>query len=340
METVISAQRKFPHMRQYLLTLGRAASVALLALGCLSSAAGAGRAFPAGPVTIVLPYSPGSGTDSLARIMAQVITSRYGVPVVIDNKPGANGFIAAQHVAKAAPDGYTLFLTGNTTQSANPHLFKKLPYDPIGDFSPISLLSKGYMAMVVRSDSPARSVADIVSMARQAPGKLNFAAGTASSRIAGEMFKQTARIEVMHVPYKSNPLALIDLMSGRIDFMFVDTSIALEQLRAGKLRVLAVTSARQVDALPGVPTMKEAGIEGYEWAFWLGMYAPAGTPSSVIDRLNQMMRAVSASPEVQDFYKKIAAEPAVGSPDELARFQKEESDRTGQVVQTAGMMPE
>jgi tripartite-type tricarboxylate transporter receptor subunit TctC len=204
---------------------GSLRSRAALFLGMVAAVAfgqAAAQAYPAKPISIVVPYTAGSGTDQLARLMAQLLTTEYKVPVIVENKPGANGFIAAQFVAKAAPDGYTLFMTGSSSHAANEHLYKKLPYDPVKDFTPVTLVYKGYMVMLVNRSSPAKTVNDLIAMAKKAPGKLSFGAGSASGRIAAEMFRQSAGINAVHVPYKSNPPALTDLLGGQIDFMFTD----------------------------------------------------------------------------------------------------------------------
>jgi tripartite-type tricarboxylate transporter receptor subunit TctC len=296
--------------------------------------------YPARPITIVVPYSPGSGTDQLARMIAQDLSIEYKVPVIVDDKPGANGFIGAQQVARAAPDGYTWFLTGNTTQSANEFLLRKLPYDPVRDFTPVTLLSKGYMVLVVKPSSPVTSVDELVALARKSPGKLNFGSGTASGRIAAEMFRQMTGIAATHVPYKSNPPALNDLLAGQIDFMFTDAPTAVPQVAAGKLRAIGVTSSHRLGPLANVPTMAETGLKGYEWAFWLGMYLPAGAPAPLVQRVNEMLRKFAETPQYKAFQARNAGEVAVSSPEGLARFQAAESEKTGRVVRAAGIEPE
>jgi tripartite-type tricarboxylate transporter receptor subunit TctC len=216
-------------------TLTRIAAASLLTGAFVVPNANA-QAYPNKPITIVVPFAPGSGTDQQARAMAQAITAEYKVPVIVDNRAGASGFIAAQYVAKAAPDGYTVLLTTNTTHAANEHLYKKLPYDPVKDFTPVALLSKGHMLLLVQPSSPYKSVEDLLAAARQQPGKLNFGSGSSSSRVASEMLKQMTGIDVVSVPYKSNPMAITDLIGGQVNFMFADAPTALPQVKGGKLR--------------------------------------------------------------------------------------------------------
>jgi tripartite-type tricarboxylate transporter receptor subunit TctC len=296
--------------------------------------------YPSKPITIVVPFGPGSGTDQSARLYGQAMSEVLKVPVIIDNKGGASGFIAAQQVAKAAPDGYTLFMTTNTTQVANPHLFKKIPYDPVKDFTPLALLAKGQMLLLVRPDSPYRSVADLVAAARKAPGKLTFGSGSSSSRVASELLKQIEQLDMTHVPYKSNPQALTDLLGGRIDFMFADAPTAVPQVQGGKLRALATSGAKRLAAEPNVPTVAEAGVKGYDMTYWFAMYMPAGAPPAVVKRLNDALSHASQSAEVKAFQAKTSGEIAFSTPEGLARFQADELKKWGEVIRAAGIQPE
>ena len=205
-------------------------AAAVLAAGSLASLPAAAQDYPTKPITLIVPFGPGSGTDQLARVIGQALSDQAKVPVVVDNKAGASGFLAAQYVAKAAPDGYTVLVTTNTTHAANEHLFKKLPYDPVKDFTPVALLSKGYMLMVVKPDAPYKTVGDLIAAARKSPGKLNFGSGSSSSRVASEMLKQLTHTDMVNVPYKSNPLGLTDLIGGQVDFMIADTPTTMPQV--------------------------------------------------------------------------------------------------------------
>ncbi|HSW16853.1 MAG TPA: tripartite tricarboxylate transporter substrate binding protein, partial [Ramlibacter sp.] len=296
--------------------------------------------WPRKPITIVAPLPAGSGTDAVARLLAQGMSNEYKVPVVVDNKVGANGFLAARYVAKAPPDGYTLFFTGNTTHSSNEHMYKQLPYDPVKDFSPVSLAFKGFMVLMVNASSPAKSIADLVSMGKKAPGKLSFATGSSSGRLSAEMFRQMAGLDFVHVPYKGNPQALTDLIGGQVDFMFTDGSTTLAQLNAGRVRALAVTSPQRHPRLPNVPTMEELGFNGYEVSIWSGLYTPAGAPPAVIDKLNATMRRVLASPELKEWGNNAVFDMVASTPAGLAQIQAAESERTRRVLRAAGIEPE
>ena len=312
-----------------------AAALALLALGAARA-----EDFPSKPITIIVPFAPGGGTDTQARVVGAALASEFKATVLVDNKAGANGFIAAQAVARAAPDGYTLLMTTNTTHAANEHLFKKLPYDPVKDYTPITMMGLGYMYLVVNQASPAKTVADLVAMARKSPGKLNFGAGSSSSRVGSEMLKQLAHIDVVHVPYKSNPLAVTDLIGGQLDFMFLDAPTAMPHILGGKLRALAVSGTRRMTATPAVPTVDEAGVKGFDVSYWFAVYGPAGLPPAVTRRLNEMFVKASDSPEVKLLRERSSGVAATSTPEELARFQAAESLKWGKVIKAAGIVPE
>ena len=311
-----------------------AAAATLLALPA------AAQDYPSKPISLVVPFGPGSGTDQFARVLAQALGDDLKVPIVVENKGGAAGFIAAQYVAKAAPDGYTLLTTTNTTQSANEHLFKKLPYDPVKDFAPITLVSTGQMLLLVRPDSPYKTLADLIAAAKKAPGKLSFGAGSSSSQVASELLKQIAHVDALYVPYKSNPLALTDLIGGQIDFMFADAPTALPQVQGGKLRALAASGSKRVAAAPDVPTVAEAGVKGYDMSYWFAIYAPAGTPAAIVNKLNQAFAKVTTSEGFKSFMAKTSGEVSLSTPEGLAKFQAADSKKWGQVIRAAGIKPE
>ena len=295
--------------------------------------------YPDRPITLVVPFAAGSGTDQQARAMAQVLGAEYKVPFIVENRVGASGIVAAQYVAKASPDGYTILMTTNTTHAANEHLFKKLPYDPVKDFTPITLLSKGNMLLLVNETSPYRSLNDLISAARKAPGKLNFGSGSSSSRIASELLKQMTGVDVINVPYKSNPMAITDLMGGQIDFMFVDTS-ALPLVEAGKLRALAVSGTKRLAGVSAVPTVEESGVKGYDMSYWSAAYLPAKAPPEVVKKLNEMLVKVATSPAIIAFDATSGVEAVTSTPEGLAAFQAEEAQKWGRVVVAAGIQPE
>lgn len=291
-------------------------------------------------VTFIVPFAAGSATDQLARALATSFTEQTKQAVVVDNKAGAGGMIAAQAVARAAPDGSTVLITTNTTQSANPHLYKKLPYDPVKDFKPLTALGRGGMVLVVRPDAPYKTVADLVAAAKAHPGKLSFGAGNSSSRVAAEMFKQLTGIDMLFVPYKSNPNALTDLLGGQIDLMVIDTVTGMPHIEAGKLRPLGVSTPRRIPQLPAVPTIAEAGVKGYEIGYWYAAYVPAATPAAVASRLHDLMVKAVSSPQARAFFDSVSNEAWSTSPEELARFQLSETEKWGKVIRAANIQPE
>ena len=308
-----------------------------MATAALLAVPAAAQDYPAKPITVVVPFGPGSGTDQMARLYAKALGDQVKVPIVVENKGGANGFIAAQYVAKAAPDGYTLMMTTNTTHAANEHLFKKLPYDPVKDFAPIGLLSTGQMLLLVKPDSPYTSVADLLAAAKKDSGKLDFGSGSSSSQVAGYALQQMAHVDMLNVPYKSNPQAITDLIGGRFSFMFADTPTALPQVQGGKLRALATSGAHRVAALPDVPTVAEAGVKGYDVSYWFAVYAPAGTPPAIVSKLNQMFNKASATSEVKAYMNQTSGTLTSSTPEGLAKFQAAESKKWGEVIRAAGI---
>ncbi|SPS01317.1 Bug family tripartite tricarboxylate transporter substrate binding protein [Cupriavidus taiwanensis] len=314
--------------------------LAVAALALILPAGQAWAEFPDKPIRFVVPFAAGSATDQLARAIGQAITVDSKVTVVVDNKPGANGFIAASDVAKAAPDGYTVLISTNTTHAANEHLFKKLPYDPVKDYTPITALGRGGQIMVVNPQVPAKTVGEFIALARQQPGKLSFGSGSSSSRIAGELFQQMAQVQLLHVPYKSNPLAITDLLGNQIQMMITDTATGLPQVKSGKLRALGVSGKARSPLAPEVPTIDEAGVKGYEMSYWFAAYAPAGTPQPVVARLNAMMVKAARSESAAGFYNSTGTEVFTSTPAELAKFQSQESGKWGRIIKAANIQPE
>ncbi|WP_280191777.1 Bug family tripartite tricarboxylate transporter substrate binding protein [Delftia sp. PS-11] len=313
-----------------------------LAAGLLGAAALPALAedFPAKPITFVVPFAAGSATDQLARALGQAMSTATKQAVVVENKGGASGMIAAQQVARSAADGYTLLITTNTTHAANQHLYKKLPYDAVKDFAPVAGLGKGGQVLVVRADAPYKNVAELLAAAKKQPGKLSFGSGSSSSRVAGEMLKQLAGVDLMHVPYKSNPLAITDLLGGQIDLMITDTSTGVPQVKSGKLRALGYSTTRRSPQLPDVPTLEEAGVKGYDMGYWFAAYAPAGTPEAVVARLNRLLSDAVRSAGAKSFFDMSGSEGWTASPQELAAFQAAETQKWGQVIKAAGIQPE
>ncbi|MDB5850780.1 MAG: hypothetical protein JWP29_4532 [Rhodoferax sp.] len=320
--------------------LGRVTTL-LLAFAATSLVLAQAQTYPARPITLVVPFGAGSGTDITARTFAQAIGSELGgATVIVDNRGGANGAIAAQFVARAPADGYTLFMTTNTTQVANPVLYKKLAYDPVADFTPVTAVAKGAMVAVVPVGSPMKSIDDVIAAAKKNPGKMTFGSGSSSSRIAGELFKQMSHIDLLHVPYKSNPLALTDLIGGQIDVMFADTPTALPLVQGGKLKVLGYTGAKRSAALPQVPTLEELGIKGYESSYWIAVYAPHGTPPEIVRRLNDAFVKATRTALVKETYERVVYEIFTTSPEGLASFQQAEAEKWARTVKNAGIEAE
>ena len=315
--------------------------VALAAAFAAAPMAALAQDFPAKPITFVVPFAAGSATDQIARAIGQAVTADTKQSVVVDNKAGANGFIASQQVAKAAADGYTVLITTNTTHAANEHLFKKIPYDPVKDFAPLTGLGKGGQIMVVNPTMPARTVGEFIALAKKDPGKYSFGSGSSSSRMAGELLQDMAGIKLLHVPYKSNPLAITDLLGGQIDMMITDTATGLPQVKGGKLRPLGMSSSKRSPLVPEVPTIAEAGVPGYEMGFWFAAYAPAGTPPAVVRRLNEILvKAAKSDSARTSFYEPSGTELFTTSPDELGRFQAGESQKWARIIKAAGIQAE
>lgn len=315
----------------------------ILSAACLCIAAGAHAqgTFPEKPIRFVVPFAAGTATDQLARAIGQAVSQETRQQVIVDNKPGANGFIGATEAARAMADGYTVFITTNTTHAAAEHLFKKLPYDPVKDFAPLTALGKGGQMMVVNTDFPATSVKEFIAMAKKNPGKITFGSGSSSSRIAGELFQQLAGVELLHVPYKSNTFAVTDLLGGQIQMMITDTATGMPHIRSGKLRPLGYSARTRSPLAPEVPTIEEAGVKGYDIGYWFAAYAPARTPQPVVARLNELLSRAAKSPAASSaFYAASGTEVFVTSPEELAKFQTTESQKWGEIIRKAGIEKE
>jgi len=296
--------------------------------------------YPDKPFTFVVPFAAGSATDQLARSLGQEVTRITKQNVIVDNKPGASGFIGAEAVKKAAPDGYTVFITTNTTHAANEHLFKKIPYDPVKDYLPVTGLGKGGQIMIVNLNTPAKSVAEFIALAKSQPGKISFGSGSSSSRVAGEMFQQLAGVELLHVPYKSNPLAINDLLGGQINMMITDTATGLPQVKGGKVRALAVSTSKRSPLTPDLPTIDEAGVKGYDMGFWFAAYVPANTPPAVVNKLHDILVEATKGPQMHQFYSTTGTDPFVTTPAELGKFQAVESEKWKSIIKKAGIEPE
>ena len=318
-----------------------ALAATVLSAAALVPAVAQAQSFPEKSITFVVPFAAGTATDQIARALGNGVTGESKQAVIIDNRAGASGFIASQFVAKAPPDGYTVLVTTNTTHAANEHLYKKMPYDPVKDFAPVAALGKGGQIMVVRPDFAAKSVAEFVALAKKDPGKYSFGSGSSSSRMAGELLQQMADVKLLHVPYKSNTLAVTDLLGGQIDMMITDTATGLPQVKAGKLRAIGVSSAARSPLAPDVPTIAEAGVKGYEMGYWFAAYVPAKTPPAVVKRLNELLvKAARSEAAKTAFYEPTGTEVFTTSPEDLAKFQAGESQKWGRIVKAAGIEAE
>ncbi|MDM0118597.1 Bug family tripartite tricarboxylate transporter substrate binding protein [Variovorax arabinosiphilus] len=322
--------------------MNRISTLALAAAAlALAPALSQAQAFPDKPITFVVPFAAGTATDQIARAIGNGVTAETKQSVVIDNRAGASGFIASQYAAKAPADGYTVLITTNTTHAANEHLYKKLPYDPVKDFAPITALGKGGQIMVVNPSFPATTVAEFVALAKKEPGKYSFGSGSSSSRMAGELLQQMADIKLLHVPYKSNTLAVTDLLGNQIHMMITDTTTGLPQVKSGKLRALGMSSAARSPLAPEVPTIAEAGVKGYEMGYWFAAYAPAKTPPAVVKRLNELLvKAAKSEAAKAAFYQPTGTEVFTTTPEEMAKFQTAESQKWGRIVKAAGIEAE
>jgi len=294
--------------------------------------------YPSKTMTLVVPFTAGSATDLLARTLGLAISNRTKQPVVIDNKPGASGLIAGQYVARAAPDGYTILIGGNTTHAANQHLYKKLPYDPLNDFIPVTSTGRGAQIMLVRPDFPAKSITEFIALAKART--LSFASGSSSSRIGSELFQQMAGISMLHVPYRSTPQGIADLLAGQVDMMVTDSVTGIAQVRGGKLFALGVTSRERSPLLPEVMSIHEAGVKDYELTYWSGAWVPAKTPLDVVHTLNRLIVQAANEPSSEAYYKGSATDIFTMTPDQFLKFQIAEAERWGRVIRAAGIEAE
>jgi tripartite-type tricarboxylate transporter receptor subunit TctC len=309
------------------------AAFALLAAGV----AGA-QSWPAKPIRWIVPFAPGGTTDILARTISDKLTIALGKPVIVENNPGAGGGVGAVQTAKAAPDGYTIMGGTISTHAINASLYKTLPYDPIKDFTPITLIARVPNLLVVNPDVPAKNVKELIALMKANPSKYTFASsgnGT-SQHLSGELFKSMAGVDMQHIPYKGSPAALQDVVSGQVTMTFDNITTAWPLAKAGKLRALAVTTAKRSPIAPDVPTLAEAGLAGYEIGSWQGVFAPAGTPVDVVKRLNTEIVKIINMPDVREKLVGLGAEPVGNTPDEFAALVKSEVVKWAAVVKQSG----
>jgi tripartite-type tricarboxylate transporter receptor subunit TctC len=294
--------------------------------------------YPNKPIRFIVAFPAGSATDQAARLVAHQMTKATGQVIVIDNRGGANGFIASEAVAKAPADGYTVLLTTGSTHAANPSLFKKIPYDPVKDFAPVTSLSNNAFVLVVPPNFPANSVADLAKLAKASPGKYSFASGNAPSRIGGEMFKMMAGVDLLHVPYKGAPQALTDILGGQVSMMWADLRTGMPMVQSGKLKALAVTGQKRLALAPNIPTMIEQGYPDYVLANWVGVYLPAKTPADIVNKLNVLVHAAVKADQAG--HESTGGEIQISSPADFAKLQANDTAMWARVTKAAGMEPE
>jgi len=300
---------------------------------------GYAQAYPTKPIRIVVPFGPGSATDTIARMLLDRAGKTLGTTLIVDNKPGANGLIAAREVVGSPKDGYTIIVSSNSAHAANQYLYKNLGYDPVRDFAPITGLTTNPHVLVVRSTLAVQSLQDLIRYGKDNPGKLNFGAGNTGSLANASLLKSLAGFSAAAVSYKSPPPAVVDMLGGVIDFLSVDYFIVNEHIRAGNLRALAVTSKSRLKALPNVPTVAET-IPGYELNGWVAAFAPAGTPAEAIDKLNKAFAEVVRSPEFERYMEQQGMQGFATTPAELGAFQREQVAKWADVLQKAGVARE
>lgn len=310
---------------------------ALLALAALTAGLGAARAeaYPQRPVTLIVPFPAGSATDAVARKVGEGLQKQLGQGFVVENKAGADGIIAARQVAGAAPDGYTLLITTNTTHSANPSIYRQLPYDPKKDFAAIGGIIRIPFMVAVRPDFTANDFAGFVKAAKAAQPPLSYGSGNTGSRASGELLKARLGFDMVHVPYRGSPQALLDLIGSRIDVFFPDPASALGMLREKKFKVLAVTGPKRIATLPDIPTVMELGIPDFNIVAWVAAFAPAGTPQPIVQRLNTALNTLLRDPDMVGFVNQIGSEILATSPAELAAFVDEDAKRWVDLVELA-----
>lgn len=316
------------------------AVVAALALAAPAPAQAA-DAYPSRPVKIVIGFGPGSGTDILARLIADELGKSFKQPFIVENKPGASAQIAAREVKAAPPDGYTLLLTSNTTHSVNPHIFKQLPYDPIADFTPIGGIGFFPFILAVDANVPAKTPQEFVNWARANKGKVFFAYGTPTVQIPAEAINKLEKLEATGVPYKSSPDAMKDVVGGRAQFMVVDLSSSQPLVKAGKLRALAVTSSKRTELAPDLPTVEETlGIKNFDLAAWTGLFGPANLPRDVVDKLNGALQTILKRPDVRERLLANYIEPTPSDPATFRAMVVKQLEVWGGKVKDAGIQPE
>jgi len=300
------------------------------------------QGYPAKPIRVVLGFPAGTNVDILVRPVAQKMGEMLGQQLIVDNRPGATGLIANEFVAKAPPDGYTLLAAPGSSITASPHLRRKMPYDPLKDLLPVAQISAFPNLLVVNPVVPAKTVKELVALARARPGQLTFgSSGNGSAfHLAGELFKSMAKVDMLHVPYKGGNQALTDLVGGRIDLMFYSLAITQPQIKAGKVRAIAVTGLKRDALMPELPTLDEAGLRGYDITGWHGFFAPAGTPREIVERLNGSVARAMGAREIRELWASQGMEPVSITPEQFATRVRSDYEKYARLVRAAGIQPE
>ena len=309
-----------------------------LVLGALCTVAYA--QYPNKPIKIIVPFPAGSATDTISRILGNSVSNAVGQPVLVENKAGADGAIAASEVMRAAPDGHTLLMATNSPMSAVPALKKVPPYDPVADFTPITDIGRYTFFIVVHPSVPASTLSEFIAYAKANPGKVNYATGNTTGIVSTAFFASQAGIQMVHVPYRGEPQAIIDLVGGRVQLLFASSSTSVPQVRDGKLRALVTTLAKRSQLLPDVPTIAEAGMPQFSVTSWAGLFGPAKMPRDVVERLNKEFGAAMARSDVQALMEKQAFVLTPSSPERLGEFVKEQMESYRNILRAAGVQPE
>lgn len=298
------------------------------------------QSYPSKPIRIVVGFPPGGANDVLARLLAQKMSDDWGQPVIVDNKPGASSIIATEYVQKAPADGYTLLVGAFSQMIINPYLYPNLPYDPIRDFAPITVLGSFALVLAVQPSNPANSVKDLIAALKTRPGEANYSSASAWFQLTTEMFKQMAGVDIKHIPYKGSIQALAGLMSGDVQLTFIDPPPVIPQVRAGAVKALAVSSPARSPLYPEIPTVAESGLPGFEMVGWLGLFAPVGTPRPVISKVHEELARVMQQADVRSRYSALDIIPGGATPDQLAMQLKTDIERYTAVMRAANMKAE
>jgi tripartite-type tricarboxylate transporter receptor subunit TctC len=320
--------------------LTRRAAIAMTMLAgaaLLTPSAQAQDSYPSKMIRLLVPFPAGSATDVEARFLAEKVGAVLGQKILVDNKPGANANIGAAEVARAAGDGYTLYLATNSTHSANVHLYNKMPFDPVADFTPIARLTRNPLVMVVAKDFPAKDLKEFIAYAKANPGKLSYGSGNTGSMAAAQLVKSMASVDAVRISYPGTPQAITDLLGGRIEFVITDVAVTREFINNGSLRALGVTTAQKVASLPNVAPMADVGLSGYDFAAWSGLFGPKNVPADIVQKLNKAFLEVMATDEAKKFFADIGLEPDVSTPEGLAEHVAKQTELWGRIIKESGL---